>query len=775
MATVPAPLGDVRQEAIASLEAALGAMCDGADDHLFDLSQKASVDEQSLYFDAMRELRLQRASVTKHFLDGVAGDFDALMPGGGSGGSALSLSLGELTLVDDDAMDVSVAVQGMVSKAAGTLAKDLDHLSQRFAKVLGVDRESLKLPLHPEQVGRHFRAALDPLNLPVKARLILLKLFERKVFDALQDIIAAANQALARAGILPEIVSAKPRPIQSASRASSRDGSPAAGEAGVAAGPGAGAGGGDAGSGVLQELLALARGLSGLGSLGGSGGGGMVLPPGMTAIPIAQLPAGQIPVMVNGQAMVGGVPVQSDVPLQVMAPVELAAMLTRLQQLQLPPPAAEGRVLEHVETVDVKGELSELLQEGAEAPRALNAGDDDLITLLSMLFDFILEDRELQPEIRALVGRLQIPLLKVALLDKGFFGSEEHPARRLLNQLARAGVGWTRESDDGLYARMEEVVSAVINEFTDNVALFARLEAGFSAFLAEREKRLAVMEARLRDREEGQAKADLAQQRVRQEIAARLAGKSLPAEALAVVNDGWHRVLNLTALREGTDSEAWAQRLKVLDVLVFCGRPPGGDEAREKQRNLAPRLLVSLRKGMAAEGLDAAKTEPLLAALATCMNRLQAGEQAALVRVVADRPPAGGVAITAAPATGAVLRQVEGEAHIQLPAAAPEEAPPQVDERWLETADRLSPGMWIEFADAEHAVTVRGKIAARVRTQNKYVFVNARGFKVMEKTVAQVAEDLQSGKARLLGETALFDRALEGMIAQLKAKPAGVA
>lgn len=771
MTSLPPPLGDVRQEAIASLEAALGAMCDGADDHLFDLSQKASADEQSLYFDAMRELRLQRAAVTSRFLEGAAADFDALVPGAAGAGGALSLSLDELTLVDDDAMDVSVAVQGMVSKAAGTLAKDLDHLAQRFAKVLGVDRENLKLPLHPEQIGRHFRAAIDPINLPVRARLILLKLFERKVFDALQDIVAAANQTLARAGILPEIVSAKPRPIQSASRASSRDGAPSAGETGAAEA----GGGGDAGAGVLQELLALARGLSGLGGIAGLGGGGMVLPPGMTAIPIAQLPAGQIPVMVNGQPMVGGVPVQSDVPLQVMAPVELAAMLTRLQQLQLPPPAPEGRVLEHVEAVDVKGELSELLQEGAEAPRALNAGDDDLITLLSMLFDFILEDRELQPEIRALVGRLQIPLLKVALLDKGFFGSEDHPARRLLNELARAGVGWTRESDDGLYARMEEVVSAVINEFTDNVALFARLEAGFSAFLAEREKRLAVMEARLRDREEGQAKADLAQQRVRQEIATRLAGKSLPAEALAVVNEGWHRVLNLTALREGPDSEAWTQRLKVLDVLVFCSRPPAGDEAREKQRSLAPRLLVSLRKGMVAEGLDAAQTEPLLTALAGCMNRLQAGEQAALVRVVADRAPPAGAATTAAPTSGAVLRQVEGEAHIQLPAAPSAEVLPQVDPRWLETADRLSPGMWIEFADAEHAVTVRGKIAARVRTQNKYVFVNARGFKVMEKTVAQVAEDLQSGKARLLGETALFDRALEGMIAQLKATPAGAA
>ena len=39
-------------------------------------------------------------------------------------------------------------------------------------------------------------------------------------------------------------------------------------------------------------------------------------------------------------------------------------------------------------------------------------------------------------EVEALLGRLQIPTLKVALLDKSFFSSKSHPARRLLDDVA---------------------------------------------------------------------------------------------------------------------------------------------------------------------------------------------------------------------------------------------------------------------------------------------------------------------------------------------------
>ncbi len=60
------------------------------------------------------------------------------------------------------------------------------------------------------------------------------------------------------------------------------------------------------------------------------------------------------------------------------------------------------------------------------------------------IFDTVFCDQHIPDEIKALIGFLQIPVLKAALIDKGFFFEEAHPARRLidlLNRPASRGTG----------------------------------------------------------------------------------------------------------------------------------------------------------------------------------------------------------------------------------------------------------------------------------------------------------------------------------------------
>lgn len=504
----------------------------------------------------------------------------------------------------------------------------------------------------------------------------------------------------------------------------------------------------------MMELLAFARTAIISRLPAGFGQGGV--------IPVAELPDGVIPVMDGDKAMIGNQLVQSDVPLQVVAQADLNKLLTRLQQLQ---PAAD---IDDESAADVKADLSGLMKEETTQPRALNRVDDDVINLVSMLFDFIMDDPDVPSGIKALVGRLQIPLLKVSLLDKTFFNEELHPARYLLNALARAGVGWTKEADDGLFAKIEQVVHYILNEFTDNVDIFAALAADFDGFVAERQKRMLLIEARLRDREEGQARTDTAQAQVRDVVAARIGGRSLPAEALAVIQDAWQRVLHMTAVRDGTDSEVWQQRVKVLEVLVWCSQQYEKEDARFRQRGFIPRLVISLRKGMEAVGFDAARGEALLQALEPVLMSFAGGAKGKTIRVVAEATPArDGKAGTAIDAVQ-VVRRSEDEVVIAAPppAPVPVQEKDEIDPAWLQNAERLGPGAWVEFAEEDFRV--RGKIAARIKAQNKFVFVNGRGVKILEKTVPQLAHDLQDGVARLVNENALFDRALENMLRQLK-------
>ena len=112
------------------------------------------------------------------------------------------------------------------------------------------------------------------------------------------------------------------------------------------------------------------------------------------------------------------------------------------------------------------------------------------IELVAMLFDFVFETRDLPDGIKALLARLQIPVLKAAMLDGAFFAKKSHPARLLVNALAQAGLGWSTVmgQEDPLYKKIDEIVHKILDGFTDNLGLFDELRDDLEAFLAEEEK-----------------------------------------------------------------------------------------------------------------------------------------------------------------------------------------------------------------------------------------------------------------------------------------------
>ena len=110
--------------------------------------------------------------------------------------------------------------------------------------------------------------------------------------------------------------------------------------------------------------------------------------------------------------------------------------------------------------------LHNVLRDLQESPLGHSANQLESMTIemVAMLFDFIFETKDLPDGIKALLARLQIPVLKAAMLDGAFFAKKTHPARLLVNELAQAGLGWSpvMGSDDPLYREIERIVHAVL-------------------------------------------------------------------------------------------------------------------------------------------------------------------------------------------------------------------------------------------------------------------------------------------------------------------------
>src|SRR5207342_3710824 len=136
--------------------------------------------------------------------------------------------------------------------------------------------------------------------------------------------------------------------------------------------------------------------------------------------------------------------------------------------------------------------LHNVLRDLKDSPLGAKANQLESMTIemVAMLFDFIFETKDLPDGIKALLARLQIPVLKAAMLDGAFFAKKNHPSRLLVNALADAGRGWSPAmgTDDPLYSHIDAIVHRILDGFTDDLEIFDEAREKLEKFLADEEK-----------------------------------------------------------------------------------------------------------------------------------------------------------------------------------------------------------------------------------------------------------------------------------------------
>lgn len=737
---LPVALIQVRDKAAQQLKQALQALFDNADDTLFEMADRATSNaEQNTFFEAMRDLRLKRKSIERTFLQKVFESFSLLNQYEiGKPPQLDAVSFENLSLVQNDELEEAVAVDAMVAKVNNRDGVALGHLTTRLNTLVTKKVDDRSNPLGPRALCESFLDACRTLGVEIRVKLIILKLFEKYVLGEFGELYAEANAVLVAAGVLPELKSAAPSPRPQARGPVARQGTAQAPAPSPAAPAGYVDGGMEEVFGVLQDLLSQVRG---------------------TALPRRELPADAIPISSN----------------------DLMRLLSHLQQ-HLP--------VQQYDEFDVRDKLENLLNRvSAKSGKSRVVGqvDDDVINLVSMLFEFILDDRTLPDSLKALIGRLQIPMLKVAVLDKTFFSRGSHPARRLLNEIASAAMGWSEQDDaqrDSLYQKIEQVVQRLLNDFVDDPEIFSELLADFLAFTGDERRRSELLEQRTRDAEEGRAKAILARQQVEQALNERLLGRALPEVVVRLLQEAWSKVLLLTCLKHGQDSAEWRAALATMDDLIWSVESHDEPEDRLRLLELVPGLLKSLRDGLSSAAFDPFSTGEFFSQLEAL--HVQAFQR--FKRPLEDEAPVDAAQAPAEPASGNGLPVLDLPLALDVPAEPPamvevvEEivllAPGEVpvvepetvlaeDDSALQQVDSLRVGSWVEFQeDAEHKL--RCKLAAVIKPTGKYVFVNRTGMKVLEKTRMGLAVEFRRGAVHLLDDALLFDRALESVIGNLR-------
>ena len=779
---------------------ALAEVLTQADDVLFKFANGADNSRrQNLFFDAMRELRLRRGEVEAAFRKNLrSGLLEALEPTKPAARAAKLGFEGELSLLGMDQVEEDLAINNFAANAKNRCARELFAIEQRLAVLLKQPKLSDDSnPLSPLSIGRALHGACQILSADIEARITLYKLFDRLATPVLLQFYAELNQALAAGGILPQL--SNPAAVSQASRRTrviiETDGERVEGA-------------GDDVFSTLTQLMQTHAGHGGGGFAGGMGMGGMA----MGGVGMGGA-GGRSPTVVNlasgngGGGSVGGFPAissdQASAFLSVPALVDTLTQLQRGDMLLASSAAAgvsDGALLSQGQINVLRG----LRSSGAIGQMAPT--HDMTLEIVSLLFDYILQDKSIPDALKALLGRLQIPVLKVAILEREVFSHKSHPARRLLDTLARAAVGWYEglRQSDALYAKMEQAIDRIVTEFEDDVGLFQEVLDDFNAFIehetAHAEERAEKSSRSLRTREQ----IVLAKMAVDEELRVRLKGLEVREFVQNFLLDYWRQLLIITHVEHGVASDEWAEQMKAVDELVWSVQPKSSPQDRKELSARLPQMLKSVKRGMVALEMPPPECSKFLSMLASlhvvAIKNIE--ESSIAARKLSHAPERK----AAAPVNNADIndpsseefvkrglarifeRKVgepieldidfsafEPEQTIDEPIAARRDAVPDDAEleRYVEQVTTLDLGDWMEFTESNGSV-VRGRFTWISPTTGRYLFTNRQGDMMRDTTLIELAQQLKAKRAIIIHAEAdpLFDRVLGELIDKLEAQTA---
>ncbi len=763
------PLQSMRDLTLRRISELLGGLFDKVDDALFDRAESAqNTTLQSESFEGMREVRRKRQRAERLMLDRVGqlyvefamGKLQAPRPEPASNASA------GLSLVEEHDLEESLAISGMVAKAETRLARQLFAVNRRFTALRGgAPVENATNPIGPVQLCDAFRIGAGEIDIELSVRLVIYKLFDRHVIANLEPLYDEINALLIQAGVLPELRHQVQHSGSAASAA--RAASAAAAAVTGTATPGAdesteGNAGGAVPNAIESEIYQTLRSLMALRH------GGAVQ---TAAAPIVE--AKSSPTMA---------------PTSSFAPTDLLSALQILQSqtLQMQAHAA-------AQAVPNAGQLKKALIDEADRLHAGKAKvanvDEDTIDLVGMLFEFIVQDRNLPSEMHALLGRLQIPFLKIAILDRHLFSQKTHPARQLLDNMAQACLGKAdgEDTDPVLHDKIRQIVETILRDFDDDMSLIERANADFSTFISSTRLRSDLAEKRTAETIQGRERLDQARRIAAGEVRKRTEGKVFPALIHSLLNGPFAQLLVLIALRQGEESSEWKQALSFADALVWSVAPKSSNADAIKLNNMLPSMKNYLRQGLTKVAWQEADIDNVVKQLDVFYrhhlestreqpNDFASQTFAPLTRAGAD-PGAFDAArreienqlAKEAPAVEALVNMMDKSAIAQPPPPAPEVEQIDVDAAYHDQVKNMKVGTWVEFANPDTGMRERAKLSWISPISSKYLFVDRKGLKVADKMVAELAAEFSAGRLTMLDDSMpLFDRALTAVVERLK-------
>lgn len=739
-------LTQCRDLACGQLDKAIAGMLDKTDEALAELATKTQDREaQKLYLEAREVARTQRAAMEKQFRSCYLSEFKQRANKGKSGGNFADFdpesSSFELSLVGDDDLEETLKFNEMAGKARRICEEEINALDQRVGVLLGdAGLQSEDNPLGPQAICNAYKKACRKVAESVPVRGVFLKLFDDHVLDEIRSIYKAVNELLVQNAILPKIrygVTKKegdrkgPKGAKDKAEGAEDDEKDE-----------------DSGQDVFAALQKLFASKSGGGPGGGGGGDG---------------------------TGVGGGPM--------LAGAELLGSLTKLQLDGLAAFAASGG--QFASGVPVTGTTNVLHElKGSEVGASMGQMDAMTLDVVAMLFDQLFDDPKIPLGAKGLIGRIQIPMLKVAIADKEVFSKKTHPARVLLDTLGEIAIRLPADFNVGspLFGHLETILQELVSGYQDDVEIFSIVRDQLIALMAREDQRIEQEAKAAADRVIQEESLAVAKSVAQEEVRARVSAHPMPGAVLEFLVEQWLKLMMIIHVRRGPASEAWQHAIEAMEQLIWSVQPKDTPEDRRKLATIVPPLIKRIGAGLEAAGIEHEVREFFFAEL----MKIHTNIMSAPMKGKGEAPAQANAATPALDFTSSVtIRNPYGAGEVQVSAAelVAADSAANASHRGYGSGeadypDDLKQGDWVELKVVKEGEKEDGKEERRpVRLifisprKTRYIFSDRGETDYIECTRSEITRRFRTGEAVYMEEepeVPFFERIMGGVISKMR-------
>ena len=243
--------------------------------------------------------------------------------------------------------------------------------------------------------------------------------------------------------------------------------------------------------------------------------------------------------------------------------------------------------------------------------------DHMVIEVVGSLFDQILSDARVPPQMARQIARLQLPVLRVAMNDATFFSTRRHPVRRFINRIASLACAFDDFGDGPgrqFLSQVATLVQEIVDGDFDQIDLYAAKLAELEGFIAEQTHVAAEQTGAVSTLAAKESELHI-QQRYMLQLQNALSPLHLPPYLANFLPQVWSQALVLANRHDGPDSDRAQRFRRVGRDLVMSIQPKGSPMLRKKFLMQLPPLMKDLNEGMQLIGWPESAQRELLGKL----------------------------------------------------------------------------------------------------------------------------------------------------------------